>query len=354
MVSNSNSIFKYGFKIIKYNDTWLAFGSDVYITGNDSDIRDGKINYNHNYYVNKLARSNNGIAWELDTSSNLFDLIYDIENVEIKDNTIFVYGNNKYIVYSYNTIDWFVLIDNFPLVNNSFIYFNNFNENIETSSIGNIKLNYVKLDPYTSTNKFTIEIVIKFHTLILSDDDIILNSSKEIINSDGDIDYINKILIKRLKDYNNKLYIATTNGNEGHDILVDFSINTLNYYHILIMQNNNAQSINDYKIVYINGEKIDNNNLHNIYYTEASNNLNYILPVDTRDINYISNHTSSSNNSGISIQYINFYNKILIYEKILDIFNNVAESIDYNKIEYDNSNNLLFETKKKNLKIKYF
>ena len=354
MVSNSNSIFKYGFRVIKYNDIWLAFGSDVYITGNDSDIRDGKINYNHNYYVNKFARSNNGIAWNLDTTSNLFDLIYDIENIEIKDNTIYVFGNNKYIVYSYNTIDWFVLIDNFPLVNNSLIYFNNFNENIESSSVGNIKLNYVKLDPYTSTNNFTIEIVVKFHTLILGDDDIILNSSKEIIDSDGNIDYINKILIKRLKDYNNKLYIATTNGNEGHDILIDFSINTLNYYHILIMQNNNAQSINDYKIVYINGEKIDNNNLHNIYYTEASNNLNYILPIDTRDINYINNHTSSTNNSGISLQYINFYNKILIYEKILDIFNNIAESIDYNKIEYDNSNNLLFETKKEEFKNKIF
>ena len=32
----------------------------------------------------------------------------------------------------------------------------------------------------------------------------------------------------------------------------------LNYYHILIMQNNNAQSINDYKIVYINGVYYEN------------------------------------------------------------------------------------------------
>ena len=353
-VSNSNSLFKYGFRVINYNGIWLAFGSDVYITGNDNDIRDGKINYNHNYHVNKLARSDDGMNWDLDTDSNLFDLIYDIEKIEIKDNTIYVFGNNKYIVYSYNTIDWFVLVENFPLVNNPNIYFNNFNKNIEISSLENLKLSYVKLDPYTSTSKFTIEIVIKFHTLILSDDDIILDSSKEVTDSGGNIDYINKILIKRLKDYNNKLYIETTNKNKGHDLLVDFNFNTSSYYHIVIMQNNNAQSINDYKILYINGEKIDNNNLHNIYYTEASNNLNYILPIDTRDINYINNHTSSTNNSGISLQYINFYDKNLIYEKILDIFNNLAESIDYNKIEYDNSNNLLFETKKEEFKNKIF
>lgn len=353
-VLNSNSLFKYGFRVINYNGIWLAFGSDVYITGNDNDIRNGKINYNHNYYVNKLARSSDGIEWELDISSNLFNLIYDIENIEIRNNTIYVFGNNKYIVYSSNTIDWFVLVENFPLINNPNIYFNNFNENIDISTRGNLILNYVKLDPYTSTNKFTIEIVIKFHTLILSEDDIILNSSKEIIDSSGNIDYINKISIKRLKDFNNKLYIETTNGNKGHDLLIDFSINTLNYYHILIMQNNYAQTINDYKIVYINGEQINNNNLHNIYYTEASNNLNYILPIDTRDSNYINNNTTATENKGLSLQFINFYNKILIYEKVLDIFNNVADEIDYNKIEYDTSNNLLFETKKEEFKNKIF
>lgn len=353
-VSNSHQIFKYGYRIINYNGNWIAFGSDVDISGNDIDIRNGKVNYNNNYYVNKVGRSNNGIDWYLDSSCNLFNYIDDVEKVEIKNNTLYVYGNNKYIVYTYNTYDWFVFIENFPFNNLPYIYFNNFNENIDTSTIGNLKLNYVKLDPYTTTNKFTIEIVIKFHTLILSDDDIILNSSQEILDSSGNINYINKILIKRLKNFNNKLYIETTNFSKGHDILIDYSLNTLNYYHLIFMQNNYATNNNDYKIIYINGERIKNENLHNIYYTDASNNLNYSVPIVERDINYINNHTTATENNGLSIQFINFYDKILIPEKILDLFNNVAELINYNRIEYDNSNNFLFESKKEEFKNKIF
>lgn len=319
-IQNSNSIFKYGYRVTYFNNKWLAFGSNIEIENYNKN--------NNSYNLNILATSDDGVIWIKDESSNIFDLISDIEEIEIINSRLYIYGNDNYIIYldNSNNLHEFkiwqenIIINDISLNKNNEIYFKNKVENISYNSLsGDVCYNYIILneDIETSDN-FSIEFEIRFENRILKDDEIIFSSSD---NSH------NEILIKRDKN-NNKLFIKTGNDNCGNDITINYELEILKFYHIIYVQEN----IN--KKVYINNELIKDADIsENLFYND--NNDNNIVPSIIRNknyINYFDNIELKSNlinEFGFSIKYVNIYSRDLSSDEI---------NILYNKTNIDRNN----------------
>ena len=335
---NSINLFKYGFRIIYFNNKFYAFGSDSI----DDNISIGidKINNSNRYNVNKLATSDNGIIWTINTqaNNNILNYITYIENVENKNNELFIYGNDRYnnnfIIKSSNGDDWDPLINSPQLYNQiinsnydySYNYCNNYvnindidNDGARNSYTNN---NFVILDPFTINNdSFSIDLDIKFNTSVLGlGADELIFYSKDICN--------NKIIIKRLYDYSNNLYIETSNDFSGHGIVIDYSFNNYDYYNIKFVQDNTIYD-NSCKIIYIDNSKIELHNIIDISFNTENGNLDYNINFNnkSRNSNYIGDYINKekSQNTGITLKYIKFYNKILRDSTIYKNYNYIQD-----------------------------
>jgi hypothetical protein len=337
-VENSINIFKYGFRIFYYNNKWIAFGA------NSIDTRN-KMQYNFTYKDFKIAISDDGKVWEEGMSSsietNLFTLLDDIEEIKIMNNILFAFGNKNFIVNSNNGLDWQIYSNNFSNQNSLLHYCNDYSINVNSTNISTLTYNYIKLNDYITTEKLSISLAIKFNSSQVGDDDEI------IFNSYNDSN--NLIKIFRSSENQSNLVIQTTNGeNNSHKIIIYFDFDTSKFYHICILQNNYTYT----KKIYINGEEQRTNITE-----EYTNNTDKIIPIVLRNNNYIGNHninTSSNINLGFFIQYINFYKKELIEENIIQLYNSLAETLDYNTLDYNSNSNLLYDEINETLKNKIF
>lgn len=337
-VENSINIFKYGFRIFYYNNKWIAFGANSIDTTN-------KMKYNFPYKDFKIAISDDGIIWEEGISSsietNLFTLLHDIEEIKIMNNILFAFGNKNFIVNSNNGLDWQIFSNNFSNQNSLLHYCNDYSININSTNISSLTYNYIKLNNYITTEKLSISFAIKFNSSQVGDDDEIIFNSYDESN--------NLIKIFRSSENASNLVIQTSNGeNNNHKIIINFDFDTSKFYHICILQNNYTYT----KKIYINGEEQKTNIVE-----EYNNNTDKIIPIVLRNNNYIGNHninTSSNTNLGFFIQYINFYKKELIEENIIRLYNSLAETLDYNTLDYNSNSNLLYDEINETLKNKIF
>ena len=337
-VENSINIFKYGFRIFYYNNKWIAFGANSIDTTN-------KMQYNFTYKDFKIAISDDGKVWEEGMSSsietNLVTLLDDIEEIKIMNNILFAFGNKNFIVNSNNGLDWQIYSNNFLNQNSLLHYCNDYSINVNSTNISTLTYNYIKLNDYITTEKLSISFAIKFNSSQVGDDDEIIFNSYDDSN--------NLIKIFRSSENQSNLVIQTSNGeNNNHKIIIDFDFDTSKFYHICILQNNYTYT----KKIYINGQEQKTNTIE-----EYSNNTDKIIPIVLRNNNYIGNHninTSSNTNLGFFIQYINFYKKELIEENIIQLYNSLAETLNYNTLDYNTNSNLLYDEINETLKNKIF